>query len=88
MLWNSLVAASEWVVSIFGATGRLYVTDVSTVMEGCMIKRIKQYFIQECSTWIEIRKRYIPCKWFGESVDHLILRDHVLLSWRLNFRMS
>jgi len=66
--------------------GFILSADVSTAMEGCMVSRIKQYFIQKYSTWIEIR-RYILCK-FGESVDRLLLCDHVLLPWRLDDRMS
>jgi len=46
-----------------------------------MVRRIKQYFIQKCNIWIEIE--YIP--W--ESVDCLVLHDHVLLPWRLDVRM-
>ena len=41
MLWSNLVAAFEWVVSIFRMNAWLYVTDVSTAIERCMIKRIK-----------------------------------------------
>jgi len=41
MLCNNLIAIPEWVVSIFEATGRLCVMDMSTAMEGCMVKRIK-----------------------------------------------
>ena len=40
--------------------GFILSADVSTAMEGCMVSRIKQYFIQKYSTWTEIR-RYIPC---------------------------
>ena len=47
MLWNNLVTASEWVISIFRARGRLYVTDVSTAMEGYMVRRIKQILYSE-----------------------------------------
>jgi len=81
MLWNNLVAAFE-PVSIFGTRGRLYILDVSTAIEECMVRRIKQNFIQKSSKWIEIGRRYISCKLFGESVDRLVLRDHVLLPRR------
>jgi len=90
MLWNNLIAASKWVISIFKARGRLYVVkqsrcclqvgclhlwvreqlyvmNVTTAMEGCTARRIKQYFIQKYSTWIEIGRRYILVSGLGSQ---------------------
>ena len=41
MLWDNLVAVSEWVVSIFEVRGQLYVTDVIIALERYMVRRIK-----------------------------------------------
>jgi len=40
-MWNNLVANFEWVIFIFRERGQLYVADVSTAMEGYMVRRIK-----------------------------------------------
>jgi len=41
MLWNNLIAAFEWVISIFEVRGQLYVTDVIIALERYMVRRIK-----------------------------------------------
>ena len=39
--WNDLVAASEWVFSIYEVSEWLHVMEGSIAMEGCIVKRIK-----------------------------------------------